>query len=90
MHLSLNENTTVTDTCADAERVLIDVYRRMSPAEKWRQLGALYRCGRILAEAGARRQNPTASADDIRRDWMSRTAALSLAAAITGAHGPAR
>jgi hypothetical protein len=76
----------MTDTSADADRVLLEIFRRMSPAEKWLQLGALYRCGRMLAEAGARRQNPAASADDVMNDWKNRTTRSGAAASARSVH----
>jgi hypothetical protein len=63
----------LSDTSPEAERVLIECYRRMSPARKWHLLGDAYRYARVLHEAGLRQRTPGASEEDVRRDWMART-----------------
>ena len=63
----------MTDTTPEAERILIDVYRRMSVSDKWLQLGELYRTGRLLHEAGFRLRCPEATAADVVNDWMELT-----------------
>jgi hypothetical protein len=59
------------DTSAEAERVLTEVYRRMSPGEKWLRLGELYRDARALHAAGVRLRNPSATARDIHEAWLT-------------------
>ena len=58
-----------TDTSAEAQRVLSDVYRRMSPARKLKMQAADYRCERALHEAGFLNQKHDATPSDIRRSW---------------------
>jgi hypothetical protein len=60
-----------SDTSAEAERVLTEVYRRMSPGEKWLRLGEMYRDARVLHAAGVRLRNPAATARDIHEAWLS-------------------
>jgi hypothetical protein len=60
-----------TDTSPEAERVLTEVYRRMSPGQKWLRLGEMYREARLLHAAGLRLRNPAVTARDIVEDWMA-------------------
>jgi hypothetical protein len=53
--------------------VLIDVYRRMSISDKWRQLGELYRTSRLLHEAGFRQRCPGATEAEVVDYWMKLT-----------------
>ena len=57
------------DTSADAQRILADVYRRMSPARKLNLQAADYRSERELHRAGLRDREPDATPDDIGRSW---------------------
>ncbi len=61
------------DTSPEAAAVLSETYRKMSRARKWLQLGEIYACAKLLAEAGVRLRDPCASPDDIRDAWMSIT-----------------
>ncbi len=61
----------LTDTLAEAERVLTEVHRNLPPARKWLQLGEMYRAARLLHEAGVRIRKPDASAGDVVEDWMA-------------------
>lgn len=65
--------TAVIDTSPEADRILTDLYRKMPAAQKWRKLGELFECAKILSEAGVRLSNPSATAADIRREWLART-----------------
>lgn len=58
------------DTSPEAEAVLIDCLRRMSPAEKWRRLEDMYRQGRALHAAGVRMRLPNATDAEINEDWL--------------------
>src|SRR5438270_5204741 len=58
-----------TDTSDEAQRVLIDAYRRMSPSRKLQLQAADYRCERSLHEAGLRRRQPDATQLDVQRSW---------------------
>ena len=49
------------DTSVDAERILVERYRRMSPADKLRIFSQLSRTTQQLALAGLRRRFPEAS-----------------------------
>jgi hypothetical protein len=60
----------LSDTSPEAERVLMDVFRRMPPGQKWLQLGKTYRDGRALHAAGFRYRHPSATRRQIHEDWM--------------------
>src|SRR5262249_43091685 len=62
----------------EAERVLTEVYRRMSPAQKWRLLGQAYQDARALHAAGLRLWNPAISQREIVEDWIRRHFGVSL------------
>jgi hypothetical protein len=61
----------MTDTSPEAERVLAEVYRRLTPGQKWLRLGQMYREARLLHAAGVRLRNPTATPRQIVADWMA-------------------
>lgn len=63
----------LNDTAPEAERVLIDIYRKMSFDDKWRQIAGLYRTAKLLHEAGFRQRRPDASAAELLDDWMELT-----------------
>lgn len=63
----------INDTSPEAERVLIEIYRKMSMQEKWQRLQGLYRTGRDLHEMGYRQQHPDASPEEVVDDWMRLT-----------------
>lgn len=63
----------INDTTPEAERVLIDIFRRMSIGDKSRRLDGLYRTGRALHEAGFRQRCPNATPEDVVDDWMKLT-----------------
>jgi hypothetical protein len=68
-----------SDTSAAAEQVLIEGYRRMSPADKLRRVAALNRALEQLAAARLRAQyGPNLDADELRL----RLAALRLDAKV--------
>ncbi|HEX4592192.1 MAG TPA: hypothetical protein VH120_19820 [Gemmataceae bacterium] len=60
----------LTDTSPDAQQVLDETYRRMTPARKWAIVADAYRFGRALHASGVRLRQPTATEADIRRDWI--------------------
>jgi hypothetical protein len=62
-----------SDTSNEAERVLIDAYRRMPFPVKWRQMGSIYRTAKLLHAAGVRQRIPGATEEQIRDDWMAAT-----------------
>jgi hypothetical protein len=55
------------DTDADAERVQMEIYRRMPPWRKIQLVEEANRMSRALALAGLRSRFPDASPDEIRR-----------------------
>jgi hypothetical protein len=67
------------DTSSEAERILIDVYRWMSPQDKWRQWISSCHTARQLHAAGVRLLNPRATPAEIHRDWIARTLGRELA-----------
>src|SRR5438093_1462985 len=74
----------LTDTSPEAERVLIESLRKMPFERKWRQMGAIYRTARILHAAGVRTRIPSATVEDIRRDWAALTLGEPLLRLIEG------
>lgn len=58
------------DTSPEAKAVLIDVYRRMSIADKWRILDSMFKTSRSLAEAGYRLRHPGATEEDVRQAYV--------------------
>jgi len=62
----------LTDTSPEAQRVLTDVYRCMTPGRKWLLLAEAYQTLRLLHASGVRLRNPRASARDVLADWIHR------------------
>jgi hypothetical protein len=60
----------LSDTSPEAERVLLEVLRRMPLSRKWRILGELYQNGRALHAAGFLFRHPVATPHEIRQHWM--------------------
>ena len=58
--------TQAPDTSIEAERVLIQRYRNMSPAEKLAIVSALTQAAEDLALAGVRLRHPDAPHDELR------------------------
>lgn len=71
-----------TDTSPEAQRILIDAYRRMTPAEKWRRLDDMYRLSRSLHATGFRLRHPGASDRDVVDEWLSLSVGHQLAQTI--------
>ena len=65
----LQVNYVKSDTSPEAQRVLYDLYRRMSPARKFELICDTYEMGRQLALAGLRMRHPEASKDQLWRLW---------------------
>ena len=59
----------LSDTTKESLRVLTEMYRRMSPQEKLRQVFSAYDTGKTLAMAGLKRLYPNASSDEIWHRW---------------------
>jgi hypothetical protein len=66
------------DTSADAQRVQIELWRRMSPLRKARAVGELSRSVRDLSMAGIRMRHPGAS----ERECRLRLAVLTLGRSV--------
>lgn len=60
----------LSDTAPEAERVLIECYRRMPPERKWRNLDQAYKLARALHAAGVRSRRPGATGAEIQSDWI--------------------
>ena len=73
----------LSDTSPEAARVLCGVFRRMPLARKWLLLEEMYRDGRALHAAGVRLRHPSATPEEIRRDWLA--VACGLAPAVVPA-----
>lgn len=63
----------MNDTTAEAEDVLIAIFREMSMQDKWRRLQSLYRTGRDLHEMGYLQRRPDATPQEVVDDWMRLT-----------------
>lgn len=63
----------INDTAAEAEHLLIAIFRDMSIEDKWRRLQSLYRTGRDLHEMGYRQRRPDATPQEVVDDWMRLT-----------------
>ncbi|MCH7556444.1 MAG: hypothetical protein IIB56_03205 [Planctomycetes bacterium] len=57
------------DTSPDAQRVLVDIYRKMPANIKIRRIFEAYQTGKILAMAGLRESHPQASEKQIWYLW---------------------
>lgn len=57
------------DTSPEAQRVQIEIYRRMTVAEKARRIFDAYNTGKLLAMAGLRERYPQASEKRIWQMW---------------------
>lgn len=62
----------LTDTSPEAQRVLTEVYRRLSPGRKWQLVANAYRTLRLLHASGVRLRNPQATDRQILEDWIHR------------------
>lgn len=60
----------LTDTSAETEQVLIDVYRRMPVGRKWLILGQLFQEAKTLHAAGVKFHNPNATLEEIHSKWL--------------------
>ena len=76
--------TRLSDTSPEAEQVLLSVYRRMSPEDKWRHLGEMYLDARFLHAAGVRMRNPSATPAQIHQSWLEVKLGFKERAAVRG------
>jgi hypothetical protein len=72
------------DTSPQAERVLVQLARKMSPGQKLEIAGAMSRTLWKLAEAGVRSSHPGAGEDEIRKRLSRRLLPRQL---VTAAYG---
>jgi hypothetical protein len=72
----------LSDTSPEAERVLLEVYRRMPVGQKWLHLGEMFRDARALHAAGFRLRNPGATPRQVHEDWLIRTLGFAPAGVI--------
>ena len=63
----------MNDTTPEAERVLVEICRKMPMQDKWQRLQSLYWTGRNLHEMGYRQRRPNATQEEIVDDWMRLT-----------------
>jgi hypothetical protein len=66
----------LSDTSPDVERLRLDLYRRMSPDEKWRRVEELTRLAHGVALAGLRARHAGADSEEL----LLRLAVLRLGA----------
>ncbi len=60
---------TINDTPKEIREIQYELYRGMSPAKKIRLVFDACEMGRILAMAGIRMLNPSATEDEIKQIW---------------------
>ena len=74
----------LSDTSPDAERVLYEAYRRMSPARKWKNMSDDYRMARDLHAIGMRFRTPGVSVAEIQASWLEHTLGFPCPVPIPG------
>ena len=62
----------IRDTSAEAKRLVLDLYRRMSPTRKIELVFDAYRTGQLLSMAGIRMQYPDATEEQVWHIWAKR------------------
>ena len=72
------------DTSPEAERVLLQLSRKMSPREKLEIASAMSRTLRKLAEVGVRASHPHASEEEVRKRLSARLLPRHLVVAAYG------
>jgi hypothetical protein len=78
------------DTSPEAERVQIELLRKLTPARKLRLLSELNELGRQLVMAGLRQRHPGATREELEREYARLTLGPDLAAEVLAARQPAR
>ncbi len=61
----------LSDTSPEAERVVIEAYRRMPVGRKWGAMGQTYADARVLHLAGFQQRNPGRGNWDAHREWLT-------------------
>jgi hypothetical protein len=72
----------ITDTTPEAQRIHLEVYRRMPIGEKWLRLGEMCQMGRMLAEVGFRSRHPNATDEEVLDNWFALTLEPDLLQAV--------
>ena len=72
------------DTSRDADELVAQLYRQMSPVKKWRLIGDAMRMGQQLAMAGIRQLHPQANEDEIWHLWARQHLGEKLYQAVYG------
>src|SRR5258708_364844 len=74
----------LSDTTPEAEKVLTEAFRAMTPARKWQLLEQSQRMARVLHEAGVKLRDPNATPRDVHRSWNPAVIGESMAADDSG------
>lgn len=82
----MSYRTQAADTSIEAERILLERYRAMTPAEKIAIARALTRTVHELALAGARLRHPEATDDELRLHVAATRLPRDVMAAAFGWH----
>jgi len=62
----------ISDTSPEARKVQMEIYRRMTPAQKLELVFDAYRTGQIISMAGIRAQYPDADEKQVWQIWARR------------------
>lgn len=65
--------TLLSDTCPEVERLMFDVYSRMTPARKMKLVADAYILARQLHSSGHHLRHPEATGTDVNRAWTLMT-----------------
>ncbi len=68
-----HERPGLSDTSPEAQAVLDDIYRHMSPERKLEIVFEMYAVGRQLHAAGVRYRQPDATDDEVLTEWFRAT-----------------
>jgi hypothetical protein len=78
------------DTSPEADRIVTEVFRRMTISEKWRRVGAIYRTARILHATGVQLRKPAATPREVQDDWIALTLGENMVKILKEATGGLR
>jgi len=67
--MTKQQNKNLTDTPREILEIQYDLYRKMSPAKKFRIVCDAYRTGQRLAMAGIRMRFPNTSEKEVKQIW---------------------
>lgn len=59
----------INDTSSQTQKLQVEIYQRMSPAEKIRRIFSVYKTGRTIAMAGLKERYPQADNSKIWYLW---------------------